>query len=134
MSVHYDPNPNLEDRSATQDGQVNLWFPVFASVCRTEMPSSFFTVEAEEPNRTTTQTSPDEHELVLDEAPIQSGRLHEFSARGRTLKHSFHPILSQGQAWIGEKHVNTRMQSSFIVRDSLISLMPLLGSKYVSSS
>jgi hypothetical protein len=84
------------------------------------MPSSFFTVEVEEPDRTTTtatRASIDEH--VLEGAPIQPGRLHELTVRGRTLKHTFHPILSQGRAWIGEKHINARMQSSFIVRISV---------------
>ena len=54
-------------------------------------------------------------EGILEGAPVQSGRLHELNARGRTLKSTFHPLLSRGHAWITEKHVNARMQSSFIV-------------------
>jgi hypothetical protein len=88
------------------------------------MPSSFFTLQAEEEDEQqqhstrhiATHTStvlPSEH--TLDKAPIQLGRLHEFNARGRTLKNAFHPLLLQGQAWISEKHVNARIQSSFIV-------------------
>jgi hypothetical protein len=88
------------------------------------MPSSFLTVEAEtetedaNPTVTATQTSTDE--LVLDGAPIPAGRIFELTARGRTIKHAFHPVLSEGQAWIGEKHVNARTQSSFVVSTAVL--------------
>lgn len=123
-------------RSTSQSKCKYISLTVCASVGkeRKRMPSSsFFTVEADEPIRTTIHTRMDE--FAIDAAPIQSGRLHELTARGRTLKHAFHPILSQGQAWIGEKHVNTRMQSSFIVCHSQnTSLMQFIGSKHISSS
>jgi hypothetical protein len=82
------------------------------------MPSSsFFTVEPDGSDQRTTEmaTSIQPEEGILEGAPVQSGRLHELNARGRTLKSTFHPILSRGQAWIAEKHVNARIQSSFIV-------------------
>ena len=82
------------------------------------MPSSsFFTVEADESDQRTTEmaTNVQPEEGILEGAPVQSGRLHELTARGRTLKNTFHPLLSRGHAWITEKHVNARMQSSFIV-------------------
>jgi hypothetical protein len=75
------------------------------------MPSSFFTVQHEGDGRATETVL----EHLLDGAPIPEGRLHELNARGRTVKSTFHPLLSQGQAWISEKHVNARSQSSFIV-------------------
>jgi len=75
------------------------------------MPSSFFTVQQEE----TLQARDGVEEHVIEDAPIQQGRLHELNARGRTLKSTFHPLLSQGHAWIAEKQVNARMQASFIV-------------------
>lgn len=78
------------------------------------MSSSFFTVQPEELGQAPTEIPAEEH--PLEGVPIQLGRLHEFNARGRTLKSSLHPLLSQGQAWIAEKYPNARMQSSFIVR------------------
>ena len=78
------------------------------------MPSSFFTVEASEPNPAIA-TKSQVDEVLLEGAPIQPGRLHELIARGRTLKSTAHPLVSKGHAWITEKHINARMQSSFIV-------------------
>ena len=82
------------------------------------MPSSsFFTVEADGSYQRTTTTAANlqPEDALLEGAPIRSGRLDELSARGRTLKSTFHPFLSRGHAWITEKHVNARRQSSFIV-------------------
>ena len=75
------------------------------------MPSSFFTVQDDDPMPAIDTVT----EHVLDGAPIPEGRLHEFNARGRTIRSTFHPLLSQGQAWISEKQVNAREQSTFIV-------------------
>ena len=102
-------------RRRVDSGGASLLFPF--RVYSTRMPSSsFFTVEADElDQRTEMETNIQPDEGILEGAPIQSGRLHELTARGRTLKSTFHPLLSRGHAWITEKHVNARMQSSFIV-------------------
>jgi hypothetical protein len=75
------------------------------------MPSSFFTVQQEDTGRAAESLQ----EREVHDAPIPPGRLHELNARGRTVRSTFHPVLSQGQAWISEKQVNARVQSSFIV-------------------
>jgi hypothetical protein len=81
-------------------------------------PSSFFTLQADESPQTSAEEIP-EDEYILKEAPIPPGRLVEHNVRGRTLKSTLHPLLSQGQAWITEKHVNTRTQASFIVAQGI---------------
>ena len=73
--------------------------------------SSFYTVPQDEGS----WTEPARMEHTLQDAPIPHGRLPELTARGRTLKTVSHPLLSQGHAWIAERQVNARSQSSFIV-------------------
>jgi hypothetical protein len=79
------------------------------------MPSSsFFTVEPHD-----SATAPEEtavNEVPIEGAPIPLGGLPQLNARGRTFRSTLHPLLSEGQAWITEKLVNARTQSSFIVR------------------
>ena len=77
------------------------------------MASSFFTVQ---PGATDQPTGSTVSEYTLEGAPIQAGKLTELNVRGRTLKSRLHPLQPQGQAWISEKHINARAQSSFIVR------------------
>lgn len=90
-----------------------LFKPLLRQTSRARWPmASFFTVQPGATSRPTTSTVA---ERMLDGAPIQTGRLHELNARGRTLKNSLHPLRPQGQAWISEKQINARTQSSFIV-------------------
>lgn len=78
------------------------------------MPSSLVTVQRQQEHSFLATEVPVE-EYELEGTPIRPGRLHELSARGRTFKSTFHPLLSQGQCWISEKHVSVLSQSSFIV-------------------
>ena len=77
-------------------------------------PSSFFTLQNDSEGDQIPTSSRTE-DVVMEGAPIPAGRLHELVARGRTLKNTFHPFLSQGHAWITEKQVNARGKSSLIV-------------------
>jgi len=81
------------------------------------MPSSFYTVQANDPveEEIGVSASVAVAEDVLEDAPVQHGRLNELNARGRTLKNTLHPLLLQGQAWISEKQVNTRTPFSLVV-------------------
>ena len=79
---------------------------------RWPMASSFFTVQPGETGKLGEDTV---NEDTLQSAPIPAGRLHEFNARGRTLRSGLHPLQPQGQSWISEKQINARSQSSFIV-------------------
>jgi hypothetical protein len=76
--------------------------------------NSFYTVQPETLARDEEDVSVDE--TVIESAPVAAGRLHEFNARGRTLKSAVHPLLPQGQTWITENRVNIRSQTSLIVR------------------
>jgi hypothetical protein len=77
------------------------------------MSSSFYTVQSESLLDEEREVSVEES--VLEPTPIPHGRLHEFNARGRTLKSTMHPLLLQGQAWISENRPNIRSQTSLIV-------------------
>jgi len=83
------------------------------------MPSSsFFTVEQQESAHSTAAAAADEttlNEVPIEGAPVPLGGLHQLNVRGRTFRSTLHPLLSQGRAWITEKLVNARSQSSFIV-------------------
>ena len=79
------------------------------------MPSSsFFTVEPHDSTAGGEEIAV--NELPIEGAPIPLGGLPQLNARGRTFRSTLHPLLSEGQAWITEKLVNARTQSSFIVR------------------
>jgi hypothetical protein len=58
---------------------------------------------------------PHQQVVVLDDAPIEAGRVRDFVARGRTLKNTLHPLLAHGQAWVTERQLNARSQTSFVV-------------------
>ena len=82
------------------------------------MPSSsFFTVEPHDSGQSADAGEETAvNELPIDGAPIPLGGVHQFKARGRTLRSNIHPLLSEGIAWITEKLVDARTQSSFVVR------------------
>jgi hypothetical protein len=58
---------------------------------------------------------PHQQVVVLDNAPIEAGRVGDFVARGRTLKNTLHPLFAHGQAWVTERQLNARSQASFLV-------------------
>lgn len=58
---------------------------------------------------------PHQQVVVLDDAPIEAGRVRDFVARGRTLKNTLHPLLAHGEAWVTERQLNARSQTSFLV-------------------
>jgi len=79
-------------------------------------PSSLFTVEGPAEAAAAAASPPsDPPQTVLDNAPIEAGRVHAFVARGRTLKNTIHPLLAHGEAWVAERVLNARSQSSFLV-------------------
>jgi len=82
------------------------------------MPSSsFFTVGPHDSAETGEEIAV--NELPIEGAPIAVGGLAQLTARGRTFRSTLHPLLSEGQAWITEKLVNARTQSSLIVRTTV---------------
>jgi len=82
-----------------------------------EMPSSLYTLNPEDVTTQRPSSSQEQsvNEIVIEQAPIQAGRVGEFNARGRTLKSTLHPLLLQGKAWVSERDINNLAQASFMV-------------------